>query len=70
MSKLSKGALVEFDLSKLSEQYKFYFTYMEGKRFIFLGEILNKPGHCLVLDPNTKETYSQYHTMNFTQVKT
>jgi len=38
-------------------------------QLIFLGEIVNMPGHCVLIDPRTNKIYSCYHTYNFRECK-
>lgn len=38
---------------------------MINAHLIFLGEIVNMPGHCVLLDPRTNKIHSCYHTENF-----
>lgn len=40
-------------------------TFPEGKLFIFMGEIKQCPGHCLLLDLSTGLILGMYHTCNF-----
>ena len=37
--------------------------------FVFLGEIANMPGHCVVADHFTGKIFSGYHTENFVELK-
>lgn len=36
--------------------------------FIFLGEIPNMPGHCVVIGKNSGGTYIGYHTSDFREL--
>jgi len=37
--------------------------------FVFLGEIPQMPGHCVVVDYESGKVYSGYHTENFIELK-
>ena len=36
--------------------------------YVFLGEIPNVPGHCVVIDAKIGKVYSGYHTENFREI--
>lgn len=42
--------------------------FRDGQVFIFFGEILNMPGHCIVADHKTGKLYSGYHIERFMQI--
>jgi hypothetical protein len=37
----------------------------QGRQYLFIGEIVNMPGHCVVADLKTGRLHSGYHTENF-----
>jgi hypothetical protein len=39
-----------------------------GVTYVFLGEIPNMPGHCVVADANTGQLFTGYHTDNFAEI--
>ncbi len=39
------------------------------KHYVFLGEIPNMPGHCIVLHLTTGRALSPYHTCDFIEVE-
>ena len=47
-------------------QYKEYPEL--GKKHIYLGEIPNMSGHCIVLDPKTNAFHVGYHIENWEEV--
>jgi hypothetical protein len=68
MTEIRQYAAVIFDKSTCatSEIYEEYYKKnFEGKTFIFLGEIPNVPGHCLIADLYTGEVSGMHHTDNF-----
>ena len=61
-------SLVVFDTDSISEKaYEEYYgeTFPRGKTFIFLGEVPNARGHCVLADPETGKIICLYHTFNF-----
>lgn len=43
-------------------------VFLEKDTYVFLGEIPNMPGHCVVLNHRTGKVYSGYHTDNFIEL--
>jgi hypothetical protein len=41
------------------------YPFKPKKAYLFLGEIPNLPGHCLVADAKTGRIWTGYHTENF-----
>jgi hypothetical protein len=36
--------------------------------YVFLGEIPNMPGHCVIADTTSGKIYAGYHTDSFTEI--
>lgn len=64
---IPNNTFVVFDKSSCtSEIYeKYYKEIFDNKLFIFLGEVTNAPGHCILVDLNTGLISGLYHTDNF-----
>ena len=64
-----KLSLVKFDYDSLPEKYHKYYTSVFPKEssFIFLGEVTNCPGHCVLATKDGKIHY-MYHTDNFVEL--
>lgn len=60
-------SLVYFDFESIPKTYKNEYPFIKDHPYIFLGEIPNMPGHCVVLDYTNNEIYSGYHTDNFVE---
>jgi hypothetical protein len=64
-------ALVKFDFDSFPEAYRATalrdYPFKEKIRYIYLGEIPNFQGHCIVMDDNGKH-YVGYHTDNFVEL--
>lgn len=62
-------SLVRFDFDSLDKQYHHHFPFTPTDTFIFLGEIPNMPGHCVVASKgNPAEIHACYHTGNFIEL--
>lgn len=61
-------SLVKFDFSSVTPLYRKVYSFKENDRYIFLGEIPNMPGHCVVIEYNKGKIYSGYHTSNFIEL--
>jgi len=66
-TKMRQYSLVRFDDSSLPKEYRGMYPFSSKHRYIFLGEIPNMPGHCIVMDEDGK-MYPGYHTSNFTEL--
>jgi hypothetical protein len=62
-------SLVKFDFDAYSEEYQkeFQNTFKLYHRYIFLGEIPNMPGHCIVAD-DLGRLFVGYHTEDFVEI--
>jgi hypothetical protein len=66
------NAFVVFDTDSCStEDYDAYFKAMfpEGKLFVYLGEVKQAPGHCILADLDTGKIIGLYHTDNFREAR-
>lgn len=61
------NSYVVFDKKSCSKaQYeKYYKETFDGKLFVFLGEIKQCPGHCILVDLKDGKIVGMYHTDNF-----
>ena len=62
-------SLVNFDFSAMPLKYHKAYPFTENGAYVFLGEIPNMLGHCIVVDHVTGQIYSGDHTENFIEVK-
>ena len=60
-------ALVRFDFDALPEEYHQGYPFSPDHRYIYLGEMPNMEGHCIVMDDKGKH-YVGYHTENFVEL--
>lgn len=56
-----------FAICSYREEYKMFFK--NDSLVIFLGEIPNMPGHCVVAGCTTGKIYSGLHTDNFVEMQ-
>lgn len=47
---------------------KYKYPFKTHKTYIFIGEIVNMPEHCIVQDYNTGESFIGYHTYIFKEI--
>jgi len=64
-----KLSLVRFDTSRVPRGFRRKYPFRAGSTYIFLGEIPNMPGHCVVTDHPSGEVYSGYHTDHFAELR-
>jgi hypothetical protein len=62
-----KMSLVKFDHANIPVRDHHYYPFKKGKAYLFLGEILNMPGHCAVVGDNEAVRFG-YHTDNFVEL--
>ena len=61
------NSFIVFDKDSCSSEIydQYYKEQFEGKLFVFLGEIPNCPGHCIITDLNIGVIFGVCHTNNF-----
>lgn len=60
-------ALVKFDYTDLPKEYHAGYPFSPTCRYIYIGEIPNMEGHCIVMDEQGKH-YTGFHTDNFVEL--
>jgi len=63
-----KLSLVRFDAASLPRGFLRRYPFRTARAYVFLGEIPNMPGHCVVVDHRTGRVYSGYHTEHFIEL--
>jgi len=61
-------SLVTFNFSALAEEHHKKYPFRQGNLYVFLGELANMKGHCVVADHITGQIFSGYHTDNFVEL--
>ena len=61
-------SLVKFDFTDLPKKYHMTYPFTEQGVYVFLGDIVNMEGHCIVADYKTGMLYSGYHTDSFIEL--
>jgi len=65
--KLSLVKLSDYVTDEMIKEYEYPFK--KSKIYVFLGEIVNMQGHCVVVEYKANHTvYSGYHTDNFVEL--
>jgi len=59
--------MVKFDFSKLPIKYHSKYPFRDGASYIFLGEISNMKGHCVIAAQGGVIHFG-YHTDNFIEL--
>ena len=61
-------SLVRFNFDSIPTDYHKKYPFSDKGVYLFLGEICNMRGHCVVCDHVTGQIYSGYHTENFVEL--
>lgn len=61
-------SFVRFSSSNTPTAINSQYPFRAEASYIFLGEIPNMPGHCVVAEHESGRIYSGYHTENFTEI--
>ena len=59
---------VRFSTEEVEERRLVDYPFTPKGVYVFLGEIPNMPGHCVVIDHKTGQVHSGYHTENFVEI--
>ena len=65
---MEKNTLVRFDFDDLPVNYHGEYPFTRKDRFIYLGDIVQMPGHCVVVRISDGHVFCCYHTDNFVKV--
>jgi hypothetical protein len=60
-----KLSLVRFDVEAVPKGFRRKYPFRAGRAYIFLGEIPNMRGHCVVAEQGSGRIYAGYHTEHF-----
>ena len=64
-----KLSLVRFDAARVPRASRRQYPFRVRSSYVFLGEIPNMPGHCVVADQQSGRIYSGYHTDHFIELR-
>ena len=62
---IKPNSLVKFDFDSLPKQHVNAYPFSTYDRFVYLGDIVQMPGHCIVVNTITGQVHCCYHTDNF-----
>jgi len=65
---IRQNALVKFDYSDMPKKHHKFYPFKEDEPYIFMGEIVQMPGHCIVIEMKSGRIYSGYHTEDFIEL--
>ena len=63
--KIKPMMLVKFDYDNMPVGYHKHYPFSESESFVYLGDIVQMPGHCVVVSTKTGRVYCCYHTDEF-----
>lgn len=63
------GTRCIFDFKGLPKEYHNQYPFSKYDDFIYLGEISNMKGHCIVKRMGDGEIFRGYHIENFVEIK-
>ena len=61
-------SLIKFSYDGLDKDYHKYYPFGSKSKYIYLGEIPNMLGHCIVACYATGRLYSGYHIQDFVEI--
>lgn len=61
-------SLVRYRYDAVPVDFHAKYPFMIGRTYVYLGEIPNMPGHCVVADHVTGQVHSGYHCENFEEI--
>lgn len=62
-------SLVKFEPLLAPGSLRRKYPFRRGIAYLFVGEIPNMPGHCVVVNRKTGKIYSGYHIENFVELE-
>ena len=71
---LKKMSLVKFNFESLNpaafkeEDCGRHYPFSIYDKFVYLGDVVQMPGHCIVVNTTTGQIYCGYHTDNFVEI--
>jgi hypothetical protein len=67
MSEIKVNTMVKFDYENLPKEYFEIYgkLFPKDETFVFMGELTQMPGHCILCNYNTGKIICGYHIENF-----
>lgn len=65
--KLKLNTIVKFDCGNIPEEHKqaYLEIFPKGEIYVYMGDLVQMPGHCVLCNYITGKIYCGYHTENF-----
>ncbi len=60
--------LVKFDLKNVPEGIRNEYPFRDDESYVYLGDINQMPGHCLVVRMENGQVFCGFHTSNFIRI--
>jgi hypothetical protein len=65
---MKENTLVKFDFDSMPDNYRGLYPFRPEDRFVYLGDIVQMPGHCVVVRISDSKVFCCYHTDDFAEV--
>lgn len=63
-----KLSLMKFEPENIGSKAEGQLPFSRGQTYVFLGELENMPGHCVVVEHHSDRAFSGYHTDYFSEL--
>jgi len=65
---MKNNTLVRFDVASINPKYQHEYPFSESDRFVYMGDIVQMPGHCVVVRLGDGKVFTCYHTDDFIEL--
>ena len=65
---IRQNALVKFDFSMIHDMDYHEYPFGPEDRFVYIGDIVQMPGHCIVVRMSDGQNFAGYHTDDFIEL--
>lgn len=65
---MRQNSLVKFDSTNMPDRVRDLYSFSPDDVFVYLGEIIQMPGHCIVIRQSDGRVFCGCHTENFAEI--
>ena len=65
---MKKNTLVKFDFDNIPVEFHSQYPFSRRDVFVYLGDIVQMPGHCILIRMSDGKGFAGYHTDEFVRV--
>ena len=65
---MKERSLVKFDFSMIHSMDEHNYPFGPEDRFVYMGDIVQMPGHCVVVRVSDGKNFVAWHTDNFIEL--